>query len=652
MTIHAIIVMMKAKQIIDTYISFFEKNEHKHIANASLVPLNDPSTLFTSSGMQPLVPYLLGETHPAGKRLVNVQNCFRAQDIDEIGDNRHTTLFRMLGNWSLGDYFKKEQIPWFFHFLTKELHLDPKKLYITVYAGEDTQKVHDRKKNLTHLLALDTEAIKIWQDLFKTVAINAKFLDMKDFPKNVNSDEINQSRIFSYGSRKNWWSRSGTPDIMPIGEPGGPDTEVFYDFGTELQMHENSPFKDELCHPNCDCGRFIEIGNSVFMQYKKISEALFEPLPNQNVDFGGGLERILMAVENQPDVFKTSLMSPIITALTDELKKTYEAHARDLRIVAAHLTSACFITNAGVKPSNTEQGYILRRLIRRAMDSFYQLEGKQLEPILEAIVEQYKDTDPDLVTNYETIKDTIIQESQTYHGTRERAKKFIEKKYKQVGDELKGVKEISAEDAFVVYTTHGLSPTQIESLGYTFDRQAFAEKMEAHQKLSKQGAEKKFRGGLADHQERTIMGHTATHLLHQALRDILGDQVHQTGSNITTERLRFDFNHDQKLTDEQIKQVEAIVTEKIKENLPVHFEMLPLRTAKELGAIGLFDEKYEDKVKVYFIGGSGKEGDHQAYSKEFCGGPHVEFTGKLKSFKIIKQENIGNKQRRLYAVVD
>src|SRR5579885_371811 len=613
---------MTAREIIDMYISFFEKRGHKRIPNAPLVPQNDPTTLFTSSGMQPLVPYLLGEPHPAGKRLVNVQNCFRAQDFDEVGNNRHTTFFRMLGNWSLGDYFKKEQIPWFFTFLTEELKITPKRLYVTVFAGNDS-------------ITQDSMAIAIWKEVFASAGIDAK----------------ENERIFMYGVEKNWWSRSGVPDKMPAREPGGPDTEVFYDFGAELQIHEHSPFKNEPCHVNCDCGRFIEIGNSVFMQYQKQTDGSFKALPQQNVDFGGGLERILMAVENQPDVYKNSLLRPIIDSLTKELRKKYSDHARDLRIVTAHLMSACFIANAGVKPSNTEQGYILRRLIRRAMDSFYLLEGRQLEPILEAIVEQYKDTDPDLADNFENIKDTIVQESQRYHATRERAKKFIEKKYKHIGDELLGVKEISADDAFLLYTTNGLSPTQIESLGYTFDKQAFAQKMEAHQKLSKQGAEKKFRGGLADHQERTIMGHTATHLLHQAVRDILGNQVHQTGSNITTERLRFDFNYDQKLTEEQIKQIEAIVNEKIRDNLPVHFEMLPLQTAKQIGAIGLFDEKYEDKVKIYFIGGSGKEGDHEAYSKEFCGGPHVDFTGKLKSFKIIKQESVGKNQRRIYAIV-
>jgi len=615
---------MTAKNIIDTYISFFKKEKHKQISNAPLVPENDPTTLFTSSGMQPLVPYLLGETHPQGERLVNVQNAFRAVDIEEVGNNRHTTFFRMLGNWSLGDYFKKEQLTWFFTLLTKELGLDPKRLSVTVFAGNNQ-------------IAKDAESIDIWQELFASVGIDAKI----------------NTRIFPYGVEKNWWSRSGTPDKMPVGEPGGPDSEMFYDFGEMLQLHEKSIFKNKKCHVNCDCGRFWEIGNSVFMQYQKQPDGDFTLLPKQNVDFGGGLERLIGATENQPDMFMTSLFKPIIAACVKQTQKPYTEHRRSMQIVADHLGASMFIIAASVKPSNKEQGYILRRLIRRSHDNFSTLGGKDIVPILEAIAQQYMLTDHILKEKFEEIKDTILEEEQIYKNTLTKAKNFIEKKYrgKHLGDELMGQKEISANDAFTLYTTHGLSPSQIESLGFAFDRQTFARKMEEHQKLSRKGAAQKFAGGLADAQTQTVRGHTATHLLHQALRDVLGPLVHQTGSNITTKRVRFDFNYEQKLTDKQIKSVEDIVNEKIKENLPVHFEMLPLYQAKNIGAIGLFDEKYQDKVKVYFIGGSGNEGGHQAYSKEFCGGPHVNFTQEIKSFKIIKQENIGNKQRRIYAIV-
>lgn len=615
-------MVMKAKQIVDKYIKFYEERGHKRIANSPLVPQNDPTTLFTSSGMQPLVPYLLGETHPLGTRLVNVQNSFRANDIEEIGDNRHTTFFRMLGNWSLGDYFKKEQLPWIFEFLTKELGIDPNKLYVTVFEGNND-------------VPKDTEAISLWKEIFKNVGIDAK----------------EGERIFTYPAGKNWWSRSGPPDKMPAGEPGGPDSEIFFDFGAELKIHENSPFKNEKCHVNCDCGRYREIANSVFMQYRKEEDGTLKPLPKPNVDFGGGLERQLSAIENQPDVFQTNLLKPIIEAIVKQTGKSYEGNETSMRIVTDHILGSCFISAEGVRPSNTEQGYILRRLIRRAFDHFSKLEGKDIAPIIESVVEQYKETDPHLVEKFEAIKLTILEEVKKYSNALDRARAYIIKKYKTQGDELKGIKEITVDDAFYLYTSHGLSPTQIKSLGYTFDDQEFAEKMKAHKDLSRKGAEQKFRGGLADHQERTIMGHTATHLLHQALRDMFGKQLHQSGSNITTERLRFDFNFDRKLTDEEIKQIEDTINEKIKENLPVHFEMIPTEEAKKMGAIGLFEDTYADTSKIYFIGGSGKEGDHNAYSIEFCGGPHVDFTGKIKSVKIIKQEALGVGFRRLYAVV-
>lgn len=610
---------MKAKQIVDKYIEFFEKNGHKRIANSPLVPQNDPTTLFTSSGMQPLVPYLLGETHPQGKRLVNVQNSFRAVDIEEIGDNRHTTFFRMLGNWSLGDYFKKEQLPWIFTFLTKELGIDPQRLFVTVFEGnKEVEK--------------DTESIEIWKQLFKEVGIDAK----------------EGERIFAYPAEKNWWSRSGPPEKMPAGEPGGPDSEIFYDFGAELQIHENSPFKNEPCHVNCDCGRYREIANSVFMQYRKEEDGALKPLPKPNVDFGGGLERQLSAIENEPDVFQTSLLKPIIETIVKQTGKPYEGNEQAMRIITDHILGSCFITAENIRPSNRDQGYILRRLIRRAHDHFSQLEGKNIDPVIEAVVEQYKETDPQLVEKFEAIKLTIVEEIKKYSNALTKAKSYIVKNY---GDDLKGVAQISVEDAFYLYTSHGLSPTQIKSLGYTFDDQKFAEQMKAHKDLSRKGAEQKFRGGLADHQEKTIMGHTATHLLHQALRDMFGKQLHQSGSNITTERLRFDFNFDRKLTEDEIKKVEAIINDKIKENLPVHFEMIPTQEAKKIGAIGLFEDTYAETSKIYFIGGSGNEGDHNAYSIEFCGGPHVNFTEELKSVKIIKQETLGAGFQRIYAVV-
>jgi len=640
---------MTAKDIKDRYIQFFKNRNHVEIENSSLVPLNDPTTLFTSSGMQPLLPYLLGEKHPAGKRLVNAQNCFRAQDIDEIGDNRHTTFFRMLGNWSLGDssspddtgqggYFKTDQLKWIFDFLIdpKEgLGLDPGRLFVTVFEGY---------KNIPK----DTESINIWKTLFQSAGIDA----------------IEGERIFAYDARKNWWSRAGVPENMPVGEPGGPDSEVFYDFGEDLRIHENSEFKNEKCHPNCDCGRYIEIANSVFMQYIKSSfakasegqghEFRFEELPQKNVDFGGGLERLVAVSENKEDVFKTSLFYPIIESIENTTAKEYLENKSQMRIIADHFLAAIFIISNSIVPSNKEQGYILRRLIRRGLDNFYLLNGDTIVPIIEKIVDQYKDTDPDLINKFEIIKNTILEEEQAYQRALSGGKKMIEKELIKggirIGDELMGPVEITAEMAFKAITSFGLGPTQLESLGYAFDKKELAEKIKQHQSLSREGAEKKFAGGLSDHNDLTVKGHTATHLMHQALRDVLGEKVHQSGSNITSERVRFDFNYDEKLTDEQLKEVESIVRQKITDDLPVFSTVMSLDKAKDLGAIGLFNEKYGDKVKIYTIGGT--ESDLKAsYSKEFCGGPHVEKTSQIKSFDILKEEGISSGIRRIYAKV-
>ncbi len=589
-----------AKEIIDMYISFFEKRGHKRIANSPLVPENDPTTLFTSSGMQPLVPYLLGEEHPAGKRLVDVQNCFRAVDIEEVGDNRHDTFFRMLGNWSLGDYFKQEEIPWLWELLTKEYGLPKEKLYITVL------KMY---KNIN----ADNESYNIWKNILEEENI--------DWENRISFADVD----------KNWWSRSGAPDNMPVGEIGGPDTEVYYRFD---EIEHKPECKDNPV--DCECGKYLEIANSVFMQYKK-TEHGFEELPNRNVDYGGGVERLLAAIENTPDVFQTNLFAPIIKIIEDESGKSYAQNRKEMQIITDHLTASVFIAASGIKPSKTEQGYILRRLIRRALDNFRVLAGENISVVIERVVEQYSPTDEELEQKFEEIKNVILEEQQNYQKTISEAEKIL-----KTSGTSDVAKTISADDAFKMYTTHGLSPTQIRSLGYVFDEQEFAKKMEEHQKLSRAGAGQKFKGGLADHSEKTIMGHTATHLLHKALRDMFGEQLHQTGSNITSERVRFDFNFDRKLTDEEISELEKTVNGKIKDNLPVHFEIMPLQKAKEVGAIGLFDEKYGNDVKVYFVGD---------YSKEFCGGPHVDFTSKIKEFRIIKQENIGHGQRRIYAEV-
>ena len=594
---------MSAREIIDVYISFFEKRGHKRIANSPLVPENDPTTLFTSSGMQPLIQYLLGEAHPSGNRLVDVQNCFRAVDIDEVGDNRHTTFFRMLGNWSLGDYFKKEEIPWLWEFLTVGLGLPQEKLFITIFNGYQN-------------IGKDNDSFAIWKRILE---------------KSFGSPQ--EKRIFFDDT--NWWSRSGVPDNMPVGEPGGPDTEVYFRFD-DVEHNEKCQGDDPT---KCECGKFLEIANSVFMQYIK-TEKGFENLPKQNVDFGGGLERLLAAVENKSDVFKNSLFSPIIESIEQEAGKKYKGNELEMRIVADHLIASIFLVASGVTPSKNEQGYILRRLLRRSFDKFGELNGKNVESVLEKIIEQYSQTDEILKEKYEEIKYIILEEKQNYKKTVDRAVSILDGG--KSDDSAQVTKEISSEEAFKMYATHGLSPTQIKSLGYSFDKQGFANLMEEHKNLSKTASSGMFKGGLADHSERTIMGHTATHLLHQAIKDMLGTGVHQAGSNITSERVRFDFNFNRSLTPEEISELENTVNKKIKENLPVHFEIMPLEKAKEIGAIGLFDDKYAADVKVYFIGD---------YSKEFCGGPHVDFTGKIKRFKIIKQDNIGHGNCRIYAQV-
>jgi len=567
--------------------------------------------------MQPLIPYLLGEPHPGGKRLVNVQNSFRAQDIDEVGDNRHTTFFRMLGNWSLGDYFKREEIPWLWEFLTVELGLPENKLYITVFEGFEG-------------VPRDNESFEIWKTL------------------------VSEEKISFAGVDKNWWSRSGPPANMPPSEIGGPDTEVYYrfDVGEHGKECKDSPAE-------CECGKFLEIANSVFIQYQKQDDGSFKELPQKNVDFGAGVERLLAAVEDKPDMFGTSLFTPVISAIEQASSSSYKDDKESIRIIVDHLTAASFIASEKVYPSNKEQGYILRRLIRRGADHLDKLGAKDPSPVIEAIASEYGKTDSELKGNFETIKNIILEEIQTYKKVLVGGKQFIEKELgkqgTKTGDELKGTTHISADLAFKSLASYGLGPTQLKSLGYDFNEQELSEKMKEHQKVSKAGATKKFAGGLADTSEATVRGHTATHLLHQAIRDLLGTQVHQTGSNITSERVRFDFNYDKALTDAEIDKLENVVNGRIKENLPVHFEMLPLQKAKEIGAIGLFDEKYQDSVKVYFIGPKSGSIDHsphvhmQAYSREFCGGPHVSFTSEVKSFKIIKQENLGRGQKRLYA---
>ncbi len=622
---------MSINELRQKYLDFFAKHGHQIIQSASLVPENDPTTLFTGSGMQPMVPYLLGEIHPLGNRISDSQTCFRSKDIDEVGDNRHMTFFEMLGNWSLGDYFKKEQIQWIFDFLTDELGLDPSRLYVTVFRGSELFGI-----------PRDIQAVKIWKQVFESKGIEAKDVDFAE------RDGLQDGRIFYYDEKKNWWSRSGIPKNMPDDEPGGPDSELFWDFGAEHKMHEQSIYKDEPCHVNCDCGRFLEIGNNVFMEYKKMPQG-FEALPNKNVDFGGGLERMAAAVMDTPDVFLIDAFDSMRALLERLSNKTYNSdYSKAFRVIMDHLRAATFLIADGVVPSNKDQGYFTRRLIRRVVRF-----GKQLglyemftSQIAQMVIDFYKDHYAHLETTKEHIVRELNVEEEKFLKTLANGEKEFERLFSFHG-------KISGQDAFILYATYGfpieLTEEMAEEKGQKVDRDTFKEEFKKHQDLSRAGATEKFAGGLVDHSTETVRLHTATHMLHQALRTVLGEHVAQRGSNITHQRLRFDFSHPDKLTPEQMKRVEEIVNENIKKNLPVHFELLDLEEAQRRGAIGLFEDKYAQlggKIKVYFIGDQRAEA---YFSKEVCGGPHVEHTGELGVFKITKEESVGSGLRRIKA---
>ncbi|MFH0891310.1 MAG: alanine--tRNA ligase [Candidatus Falkowbacteria bacterium] len=625
---------MTSREIRQKYLDFFKKQGHAVILSASLLPENDPSTLFTSSGMQPLVPYLMGEKHPEGTRLADSQKSFRAEDIEEVGDNRHSTFFEMLGNWSLGDYFKKEQLPWFFEFLTKEVGLDPKRLYVSVYSG-----------NADIGVERDTVSVEIWKEIFKKSGIEAR--DFEDADKKGMGD----GRIFYYGDRKNWWSRSGAPANMPVGEIGGPDSEVFYDLGAELTRHEKSKWKDEPCHVNCDCGRFIEIGNSVFIEFVR-TEKGFEPLPQKNVDFGGGLERITMVSQGRDNIFETDLYSGILEKITQlSGGKKYRDNMSSFEVIADHLKAACFIMgdDKGVAPSNTDQGYLVRRLIRRAVRY-----GKQIginkdhwtKEAAEIVIEKYRETYPELARNEKFIINNLDEEETKFAKTLNKGLKEFEKM-----DSGK----VTGHDAFNLFQTYGF-PLEMffEELGRNnikYDKDSvtseYSREMQKHQDMSRTAAAGKFKGGLADHSEEVTKLHTAAHLMLASLRRVLGDHVHQKGSNITAERLRFDFSHPEKMTDEQKQAVENLVNEAISGAFPVKYEEMTLDEARVYGAEGVFESKYGEKVKVYTVG----EGNN-IFSKEICGGPHVDNTGSLGKFRIKKEESSGSGTRRIKAVLE
>jgi len=625
---------MNAETIRNEYLKFFEERGHKVIKRAPLVLTDDPTTLFTGSGMQPIIPYLLGEPHPDGKRLVDGQTCLRAQDIDDIGDNRHTTFFEMLGNWSMGDYFKQQQIEWMFEFHKDVVQLDLSKLYVTCYIGDEKYGIPK-----------DTEAADVWARLFGDAGLSNGTQDIGSEQDGYAKGMQDGARIFYYDGSKNWWSRNGAPESTPVGDPCGPDSEMFYDFGTP-----HNPEYGEFCHPNCDCGRFMEIGNNVFMAYRKVAEGQFEPLEHPNIDHGSGLERIAAAKLNDPDVYKISLLWPIIEKLEAISGKKYDSHLESMRVIADHLRAATFLAVDGCVPSNKQQGYVMRRLVRRAMVKAFDLGIEQnfLEQIVPIVADLYVNDYPEVKEHRDDVIAVLIKEEKAFRQT---LRKGLQQMPKLAENGLSG------NEVFTLYDTYGF-PVEL-SVEEAFKqnialsenwRQEFDAKMDEQRNRSRTAGKGEFKGGLGGQDLIHKKYHTATHLLQSALREIFGTELRQHGSNITEERLRFDFNLDHKMTPEEIAKAEELVNGWIAEDLPVSFTMYPTQEALDMGAIGPFGERYGEQVKVYKMG----EGDHVA-SLEICGGPHVDHTGQLaeggKRFKITKEEASSAGIRRIKAML-
>lgn len=612
---------MNSKEIRQKYLDFFNSKGHAIIPSASLIP-EDKTVLFNTAGMQPLVPYLLGLSHPAGARLANVQRCLRTDDILEVGDNRHLTFFEMLGNWSLGDYFKKESIAWSFELLTSKdwFGIDPKKIYVSVFEGDSAMGI-----------GLDEESIGHWITAFKSVGIEAKL----------------GTRIYAYNKKKNWWE-------LAAGGPCGPDTEIFYDTGRD----HDKKFGNS-CHINCDCGKYIEIWNNVFMEYeKKVDEkgkVSYSPLSQKNVDTGMGFERMVMLLQRKDTVFNTDLFQPIISAISGPVSDYSK------RIISDHARASVFLIADGVTPSNKDQGYILRRLIRRAIPhlkgTISIMDLASLIITFYGEIEQYKY----LKAKEAEIISVLDAEEKKFAKVFVEGEKRLNKLVHQIKSEERDI--IKGEEIFDLITTHGFSLEWIRDIaemnGLKMDMIGHEAAMERHKELSRAGAEKKFGGhglilntgeikaGNAEELKKVTRLHTATHLLQAALRKVLGSEVEQRGSDITAERTRFDFSFPRKLTDEEIKKVEDLVNEAVKKSLPMQKRVMPLEAAKETGALHFFKTKYPDEVNVYFAGNTLEE----AFSKEFCGGPHVDNTSEVGQFKIVKDEGISAGVRRIRADV-
>lgn len=628
---------MDTAAIRRAYLDFYRLRGHAAIARASLVPREDPTTLFTGSGMQPLLPYLLGAPHPAGDRLVDSQTCLRAEDIDEVGDSRHTTFFEMLGNWSLGAYFKAEQIEWLFTFLTDHLRLDPARLYATAFSGAPRWGI-----------PRDDEAAAVWVRLFATRGIDTVPVEAGDAGRAA-ATGVGDAHVLFYDESQCWWSRSGPPSTMPEGEPGGPDSEVFYEF----PQVAHDPSYGAHCHPHCDCGRFIEIGNSVFMQYRRTASGFVE-LPRRNVDFGGGLERLAMAVSDTPDVFRTDLLRPLVETITALLPgdpaDTVPAGTVPpaVRVVADHARAVVFLAADGVVPSNTAQGYVMRRFARRAIRQGLSLgiESDLLAGLVPVVVDTYRDAYPELDDAAADIEATLAREEALFRRTLSRGVREFGRLTTAAG--------LTGDGVFTLFDTYGFPPElsveEARRTGVAVDgawRERFAVLMEEQKQRSKTAAAGLFKGGLADHSAATTRLHTATHLLYKALRLVLGEHVVQRGSNITPERLRFDFSHPAKVTREQLDEVERIVNQQIDRDWPMVRRELPTATAFDEGALGAFGDRYGATVQVYTAG----DPDGEWYSKEICGGPHVARTGVLGRFQVVKEESSSSGVRRIRAVL-
>lgn len=590
-------------QLIEKYIEFFKSKGHAQIKNSPLVPENDPTVLFTTAGMHPIVPFLLGEKHPQGKRLTNVQRCIRTQDIEEVGDTTHHTFFEMLGNWSLGDYFKKEAIEFSFEFLTNTLKIPKEKLAVSVFGGDKRESQVPK----------DEAAAGVWKSL------------------GIDEKRIAYLKGGIYESKNNWWGPAGTMG------PCGPDTEMFY-------WKSNSEEAPKEFNP--DDETWVEIWNDVLMQYNKDKEGNYNEAKQKNIDTGMGVERTVAILNGLEDNYLADMWKPIIEKISKLSGKNYEGNEREMRIIADHIKASVFIIADGVTPGNSEQGYVLRRLIRRAVRYAKQLgvpEEKDLtKPLVEEILKIYKDYE--ILSNK---KEKIIEELK---NEEEKFEKTLEKGLKQV-EKMSSNKEISGEEAFLLYQSYGFPLEMTQELanekGIKVDEEGFKKEEAKHAELSRTASAGKFKSGLADNSDATKKLHTATHLLNQALRDILNDEnIHQKGSNITPERLRFDFNFDRKLTGEEKQKVEDWVNDKIEKSLPVDCKEMSLDEAKEIGAQGIFDSKYGESVKVYSVGNPQEE-----VSKEICAGPHVENTKELGKFKIKKEESSGSGVRRIKAVL-